>query len=99
MRIVAYEWPGNIRELRSVIDYVTIRCKGPIAEVGDLPSELLELFPPPPKPKQATRELDDESERLLAALESCNGNRTRAARVLGISRATLYRRLAAFGIR
>jgi len=98
IQLEAYEWPGNIRELRNVIDYVSIHCKGPIAGLGDLPSELLEL-PPAPKPKQTVREPDDERERVLAALEKCGGNRSRASRVLGISRATLYRRLEAFGIR
>lgn len=95
-RIVTYEWPGNIRELRNTIDYVAIHCKGPNAGLGDLPSELSELAPQ--RPGQTVLELDDEKERILAALKQCGGNRSRAARALGISRATLYRRLEAFEI-
>jgi PAS domain S-box-containing protein len=99
MRLLAFEWPGNVRELRNVITYVAIHCKDPIAGVGDLPPELLQLETPPPNLKKIVREHEDEKERILAALKKCGANRSRAARLLGISRATLYRRLEKFGIR
>lgn len=98
MRLMSYAWPGNVRELRNVITYVAIHCKNPIAGLGDLPSELLGLETPPPNQKPVVGNPEDERERILAALEKCGGNRSRAASLLGISRATLYRRLETFGI-
>jgi len=93
LRLLAgYHWPGNVRELRSAIEFAVIRCGGAVIQADDLPPEILQpadfesVIPGDP--------LVDEKTRFLQALERSRGNRALAARLLGISRATLYRRLA-----
>jgi DNA-binding NtrC family response regulator len=89
--LLAYTWPGNVRELKNAIEYAVIHCQGTVLQPDDLPPEVLASSPAPfllphrPRDKQA---------RLLAALEAAGGKRAVAARLLGISRATLYRQLA-----
>jgi DNA-binding NtrC family response regulator len=89
--LMDYMWPGNVRELKSAIECALIRCDGPVIEANDFPSEILEAsglrFP-------ADSQEKNEKTRLVSALQSVRGNREAAARLLGISRATLYRRLA-----
>jgi len=97
MRILLeYDWPGNVRELKSAIDVATLHCQGTTIRPEDLPPEILHsrhLKSPAAEPPL------DEKQRILTALETANGSRTAAARLLGISRATLYRRLASLGIK
>ena len=89
--LLDYEWPGNVRELRSAIECAIIRCKGAVIECSDLPDEILATSGPAPAGGPPS---DDERQRLMAALQAAKGNRVAAARLLGISRATLYRRLS-----
>jgi sigma-54 dependent transcriptional regulator, acetoin dehydrogenase operon transcriptional activator AcoR len=90
--LVDYHWPGNVRELRSAIEFAVIGCSRRVIQSDDLPPEILQpaelesVIPGDP--------LMDEKARFLQALERSRGNRALAARLLGISRATLYRRLA-----
>lgn len=91
-----YDWPGNVRELKSAIDFATLHCKGSVINAENLPPEIVYARysrPPASDPHQ------DEKQRMLAALETARGNRTAAASQLGISRATLYRRLARLDIK
>jgi PAS domain S-box-containing protein len=97
-RMLSYVWPGNIRELRNAIDYVAIHSKGPLAQSRDLPPELVKTPAIQPGGSSSPISQDDERANLIAALKENDGVRARAARTLGISRATLYRKLAAFGI-
>jgi sigma-54 dependent transcriptional regulator, acetoin dehydrogenase operon transcriptional activator AcoR len=91
-----YPWPGNVRELRSAIEFAVIRCRGAVIQSDDLPPEIVVpadfggWIPGDP--------LNDEKARFLEALDRSRGNRALAARLLGISRATLYRRLADLNI-
>ncbi len=91
MRILtAYDWPGNIRELLSAIESAGIACKNKQIRPQDLPSELIQ--------SQNNRQgsngsRETEKIRIVDALRNAGGNRSAAARLLGISRATLYRRL------
>lgn len=94
-RLVRYSWPGNVRELKSAVDFAVIHCPGNVIRVSDLPPELLSSDDP--QPIDLTM-VSDEKGRVLAALEKTEGNRAAAARLLGVSRATLYRRLASLGI-
>jgi DNA-binding NtrC family response regulator len=92
--LLDYAWPGNVRELRNALEFAVVRCRGPIIQPVDLPPELLESFP-----AARTGELGNtEDDRILAALKWAKGNRTRAATLLGVSRATLYRRMKELGI-
>jgi len=94
--LMDYRWPGNVRELRSAVEFAVIRCRGSVIQPDDLPPEIIEpadgasFIPGDP--------LSDEKARFLEALNRSRGNRALAARLLGISRATLYRRLADFNI-
>jgi DNA-binding NtrC family response regulator len=94
-RLLTYPWPGNVRELRSVIESAVIHCMGHVIQVMDLPLGLRQISPsrvrPAPDPA-------NEKDCLLAALDQAGGNRRRAARLLGISKSTLYRRFAQYGI-
>jgi len=94
--LLQYDWPGNVRELKSAIDFATLQCKGSVINAEDLPSEI--LYSEYPRALTAITPHQDEKQRVLAALETAKGNRTVAARQLGISRATLYRRLATLNI-
>ena len=103
MRILmAYDWPGNVRELKNTIDFAIIRCtSGDTLWPEHLPPELTTqrpAIPTPTKTQAPFEETSDERSRIDAALRAAGGNRNRAAKLLGISRATLYRRLVAFNI-
>ena len=102
--LTAYRWPGNVRELRNVIERAVILGVGEIIEVEDLPPEIrgshLAPAPAPTAGDQLSLPMPaDELERrnLLAALAATGGNKTRAARLLGIDRVTLYNRLRKYG--
>jgi DNA-binding NtrC family response regulator len=89
--LLQYHWPGNVRELKSAIEFAVIRCRGTVLKADDLPPELSE---PAPLLKTFSTAAVDEPQRIVAALQQAQGNRTLAARLLGMSRATFYRRLA-----
>src|SRR5262249_28096721 len=93
--MLAYEWPGNVRELKNTLGYAVIHCAGDAIELEDLPPEVLERAPP----VTASGDLPgDERERIVAAVAGAGGERKAAAALLGVSRATLYRRMAHHGI-
>jgi DNA-binding NtrC family response regulator len=94
-RLCTYPWPGNVRELRNVIESAVIRCTGNVIQVVDLS---LELSQGSPSLVRLTTDRANEKDRLLAALEQADGNRRQAARLLGISKSTLYRHFAQYGI-
>jgi len=100
MRLVLdYDWPGNVRELRTAIEHGVVMATGPQITPRDLPASLRRSPAAPPPP--AGRELnlrDTEAALILRALEDCEGNRSDAAKKLGISRRTLHRRLKDWNI-
>jgi len=93
----AYTWPGNVRELRNVIQRALIVC-GNRREIGrdhlGLDEETAQHEPPP-----ALLVADDERTRIAEALRRCAGNQSRAAKLLGVSRSTLIRRMLEYGLR
>jgi len=92
-KLLGYEWPGNVRELKSAIEVAVTHCKGAIIQAEDLPPEVTESSAQEPTSLNSLNSIADEKERVLAALAETRGNRAAAARLLGISRATFYRRL------
>jgi DNA-binding NtrC family response regulator len=93
--LLAYEWPGNVRELKNTLGYAVIHCPGTAIELEDLPPEVLERATPVIPPADLP---GDERERIVTALARAGGERKAAAALLGVSRATLYRRMAHYGI-
>ena len=98
--LVRYRWPGNIRELRNLIERAVLLCTGGAITQHHLPLDKLEAGPADalPVPVPAAAAPDDERARIAAVLDQCGGNQTRAAVVLGISRRTLVNRLDAYGL-
>ncbi len=100
-RLLRYDWPGNIRELRNVIDRAVILSGGePLTpddfaiEIDDAPLEM------PQSGAQTAGGLEQaEKEMILQALEKSGGNKTEAARLLRISRRRLYSRMKVHGLR
>jgi DNA-binding NtrC family response regulator len=104
--LASYEWPGNVRELRNVIELVCLLRSGKKVHLADLPAALRQHSRSngeTPGPVKAGRKLDvsvDDTldqivQRVLyAAIEAEGGNRSRAARRLGISLRTVQRHLA-----
>jgi len=85
---VSYPWPGNVRELQSAVRFALIRSKGMTIQPEHLPLELRQWQSTMPQ-KGRFRKLDILAVR--EALERTGGNKAKAARLLGVGRATLYR--------
>ena len=110
-KLLGYDWPGNIRELRNVIRTALAICEGGLIRVPDLPREIRDDaapgLPAAAAPAAATGEPHAEpsnpleaAERdaLVKAIENNRGNMSRTASQLGLSRNTLYRKIRRHGI-
>jgi transcriptional regulator with PAS, ATPase and Fis domain len=95
--LMRHPWPGNVRELRSAVSFAVMQSTRGIVRVADLPPEMTGLDDSPAQPRQ-TFAHEDPRQALLLALQTANGNRSKAAKLLGISRATFYRRLQQLGL-
>jgi two-component system, NtrC family, response regulator AtoC len=93
--LLRYEWPGNIRELENAIERAVILAKGDYIEVADLSQQSLYL---PHKALVGKTMRDVEKNHILNVLIEVNGNCSEAARLLGISRMTLYNKIKAYGL-
>ncbi len=89
--MMGYPWPGNIRELQSAVHFALVKCRGGIIGPGHLPRELLE-WKDTRSSRGPSRKLNRE--QVQNALVKSGGNKAKAARDLGVGRATLYRFLA-----
>jgi DNA-binding NtrC family response regulator len=95
-RLLAYDWPGNVRELENAIERAVALGSGPILHAGDLPSSLQygtgERVPVPANDEVLPLE-ELERRAILRALRESSGDKLAAARLLGIGKTTLYRKL------
>ena len=97
--LVRHAWPGNVRELRNVLERITILAEGATEiRAHHLPPEMRRGQVPMDPAEPLTLE-EVERRHILRVLEANDGNRSRSARVLGISRATLYEKLDRYGFR
>jgi len=87
-----YNWPGNVRELENVIQRAVLMCETGSIEPADLPELMRYTVPTGPRLDRSLAEV--EAEHVAAVLASVDGNRSRAARILGIDRKTLAAKLA-----
>jgi transcriptional regulator with PAS, ATPase and Fis domain len=104
----AYGWPGNVRELRNALEYALVVGDSDVIRAADLPVEIVHGEAPDLASSslpsgtagnsRASDELDVERARVSAALANAAGNLGRAARILGISRTTLWRHMKRLGL-
>jgi DNA-binding NtrC family response regulator len=93
-RLIAHDWPGNVRELENAVERAVALGSGPILHVADLPSSL--QYPTADRVPERDELLPlDELERraILRTLRQTTGDKLAAARILGIGKTTLYRKL------
>lgn len=90
--LMAYEWPGNVRELEHTIEHAFVLCPDSIITMKYLPKELAEAVSRSRNDVEPF-DKDDKKEQLKHALEKSGWNKARAARLLGVSRQTLYRKI------
>lgn len=100
----AYPWPGNIRQLENVLQHAVLLSHGPRLLPAFLPSPVREYLPSSDRPQAAVpdslRHSREDSERTVIqqVLEKHNYSRARAAKALGISRVTLYKKMKKYGL-
>jgi len=98
--LMRHAWPGNVRELSNTIERLVVSSRGSLIEAFDLHDTV-----PPVRPSHQEQPFSDlptlddlERRYILHVLDAANGNRTRAAEILGVDRRTLYRMAERFGI-
>lgn len=98
--LMDHPWPGNVRELKNVIQFSVVRCRTSKILPRDLPLEIIQQMPEPltlpdtPRTELPLARGKLSVEAVKAALKKTGGNKSKAARALGVGRATLYRFLA-----
>lgn len=108
--IVGYDWPGNVRQLENTIERLVVLARGSSIGIDDLPTELIGGSPvagPMLAPETLDNEppavsfemRDIEKDAIVKALSQSCGNVVRAARILGLGQATVYRKMKRYGIR
>jgi PAS domain S-box-containing protein len=94
--LMDYHWPGNVRELQNTVQFAMVRAKGQFIRAVDLPMEIRSKGNSiHPTPAQRGRKGRLNQQIVVSALEKTGGNKARAAKMLGVGRATLYRFLTA----
>jgi two-component system response regulator HydG len=107
--MMEYAWPGNVRELEHAVERACTMSSGPVLHLGDFPTQLQQQglesrrpvsngHEPDPIPPGVTTLADLERQAILDAIRKLHGDKLQAARLLGIGKTTLYRKLKEYGI-
>jgi two-component system, NtrC family, response regulator HydG len=94
----SYHWPGNVRELKSVIEYAFVIAERGLIEPDQLPTTLCGRPEACPASIRSENEEGVRRSLVIEALRSCHGNVTQAAKLLGVSRVTVWNRMKRYGI-
>lgn len=105
--LMSVDWPGNIRQLKNLVERLCIICPGRTIGLRELAAHMTDLsYPgfeqeePPSGPGSLSEQLEAFERRLIAqTLDQCGGNISRAARVLAVDRANLSRKIKQYGLR
>ncbi|WP_027185496.1 sigma-54-dependent transcriptional regulator [Desulfovibrio inopinatus] len=99
--LMHYEFPGNVRELENIVERAVVLCEGEVIGAQHLPPDIV-VTDGHVQHQSAPREMislkENEKRHIAWVLEQCGGNRTCAAQVLDIDRATIWRKLKAYGM-
>jgi transcriptional regulator with PAS, ATPase and Fis domain len=90
--LINFPWPGNVRRLINALEHSTVTCKNDTIDVSDLPDYLVH------EKIQESSDSQINRDRICSVLAECKGNKTLAAKHLGISRVTLWKKIKAMGI-
>jgi two-component system, NtrC family, response regulator AtoC len=105
-RLIEYAWPGNIRELRNVIEHSVMMCEGDVITLEQVMASTRD-WGAPPMPISASLRLEDarlqtldqvERDHIIRVLSIAVDSKSRAAEMLGVSRSTLYDKMKRYGI-
>ena len=91
-----YKWPGNIRELRNLVEHMVVMSESSVVKINQIPTGMLQLEPP--SPESGPECLNEEYLRIQMALRLHGGHREKTAQYLGISRRTLQYKLKKYGL-
>ncbi|MGD9278772.1 MAG: sigma 54-interacting transcriptional regulator [Desulfobacterales bacterium] len=98
--MIRYPWPGNVRELKSTLEYAFVACQGPMIGPEHLPPNMLHMEKPHETRDPSRVGLDEiKKGRLKDALRQSGGNQSEAARILGISRTSVWSQMKKYGIK
>jgi PAS domain S-box-containing protein len=93
---LSYPWPGNVRELENLMEQTFVRCRQNVITAENLPGDFRRYFET--HTLNADRSPEDEAAAIRDALARTSGNKSEAARLLGMSRRTIYRKMEKYGI-
>ena len=96
--LAAYDWPGNLRQLKNAVMSATLLAAGEYITCRDLPAEVTGGSAEPAEAPLSLRDPASEEEQIRRALATAGGNKSQAAKLLGIDRKTLYNKLHLYGI-
>ncbi|MBW2513271.1 MAG: sigma 54-interacting transcriptional regulator [Deltaproteobacteria bacterium] len=98
--LIQYSWPGNVRELKSAFEYAFVSCNGDVILPQHLPIELTKGQPGNETERVSSESLEKiKKQRLMDALRKSGGNQSKAARILGISRTSVWNQIKKFNIK
>lgn len=95
MLLQSYSWPGNLRQLKNIVNRATLLAQGSFITAAELDLPRTEQAT---SPLQPLYDKDDEKKRILDALKHTGNNKSKAAALLGIDRKTLYNKLKQYGV-
>jgi two-component system, NtrC family, response regulator HydG len=90
-KLVIYDWPGNVRELRNAIEYAFVLCPGGEIGINHLPVKIASGITEADKPSRPSPDKTGRKEELIKILKETGGNRSEAAKRLGVSRVTVWK--------
>ena len=98
-KLTAYPWPGNVRELRNALDYAFVLCSSGGIDTHHLPPKIAGTLAECKEPTSRQPKLNREKKQaLIRALRESRGNRSEAAKLLGVSRVTVWKQIKKYGI-
>lgn len=98
--LMAHQWPGNVRELKSAFEYAFVTCQDTMIRPQHLPPNILDGLTKsaPPQTRKTFNREEIQRIELIEALEETEGNQSKAAELLGVTRVTVWNRMRRFGV-